>query len=69
MNDNKWHWVKLTREPAQDYSIMVDGKETPFPSYGRTDILDLDGYLYLGGVPRIMYRDLPDHVSNPYQTN
>lgn len=65
LNDDKWHYVKASRSSSGELSVSVDGQETEFPGGGggRGDgRLDLDGLLYIGGVPRVMYRDLPEQV-------
>ena len=47
--------------------MKVDDQTTEYPgTTGRpAESLDLDGYLYLGGVPRIMYNNLPEEVRIP----
>ena len=60
--------MKINRKSSEEFSVKVDGLVTEYPgSTGRGDgRLDLDGYLYVGGVPRVMYRELPEqvHMSN-----
>ena len=57
--------MKIRRVSSEEFSVKVDDMTMEYPgSPGRpSSRLDLDGYLYVGGVPRIMYNNLPEQVT------
>ncbi|XP_071518617.1 neurexin 1 isoform X3 [Panulirus ornatus] len=62
LNDNKWHVVTVSRPSSLQHTLMVDDNIATFTSGGSSENLDLQGFLYLGGVPPEMYTKLPRHV-------
>ncbi|XP_069165959.1 neurexin 1 isoform X1 [Procambarus clarkii] len=62
LNDNKWHVVTVSRPSSLQHTLMVDDNIATVTNGGSSDNLDLQGFLYLGGVPPEMYTRLPRHV-------
>ncbi|KAK3867252.1 hypothetical protein Pcinc_027284 [Petrolisthes cinctipes] len=62
LNDNKWHVVTVSRPSSLQHTLMVDDNLATVTNIGSSDTLDLQGFLYLGGVPPEMYTMLPRHV-------
>ncbi|XP_047738095.1 neurexin-1 [Hyalella azteca] len=62
LNDNQWHSVTVGRPSAHRHTLMVDDDTAIVTSTGSNRYIDLQGYLYLGGVPPEMYPSLPRHV-------
>ncbi|XP_042239810.1 neurexin-1-like isoform X1 [Homarus americanus] len=62
LNDNKWHVVTVSRPSSLQHTLMVDDNIATVTNGGGSDNLDLQGFLYLGGVPPEMYTRLPRHV-------
>ncbi|XP_042874196.1 neurexin-1-like isoform X2 [Penaeus japonicus] len=64
LNDNKWHAVTVSRPSPRQHTLMVDDNTAKVISGGSNDNLDLQGFLYLGGLPPEMYTSLPRHVES-----
>ncbi|KAF7284423.1 hypothetical protein GWI33_022206 [Rhynchophorus ferrugineus] len=58
LNDNRWHTVGIRRPSARQHTLMVDDDIVIATNYG-TGNLELDGILYLGGVYKDLYAQLP----------
>ncbi|XP_075693566.1 neurexin-2-beta isoform X10 [Rhinoderma darwinii] len=50
VNDGEWCHVDIQRDGRKG-SISVNSRNTPFQVGGESEILDLDGEMYLGGLP------------------
>ncbi|XP_056383402.1 neurexin-2-beta isoform X9 [Hyla sarda] len=50
VNDGDWCHVDIQRDGRKG-SISVNSRNTPFQVGGESEILDLDGEMYLGGLP------------------
>ncbi|XP_072535808.1 neurexin 3b isoform X3 [Salminus brasiliensis] len=50
VNDGAWHHVDIQRD-GRSGIISVNSRRTPFTATGENEILDLEGELYLGGLP------------------
>ncbi|XP_017948951.1 neurexin-2-beta isoform X9 [Xenopus tropicalis] len=50
INDGEWCHVDIQRDGRKG-SISVNSRNTPFQVGGESEILDLDGDMYLGGLP------------------
>ncbi|KAM6915218.1 neurexin 3b isoform 7-T7 [Xenentodon cancila] len=50
VNDGAWHHVDIQRD-GRSGIISVNSRRTPFTASGENEILDLEGDLYLGGLP------------------
>ncbi|XP_076366546.1 neurexin 1-like [Tachypleus tridentatus] len=66
LNDNKWHAVTIGRQSLRQHTLMVDDMVATVTSMGSNVHLDLDGLLYLGGVRRSMYDNLPKLVQSKH---
>ncbi|XP_066961792.1 neurexin 1 isoform X2 [Macrobrachium rosenbergii] len=62
LNDNKWHVVTVSRPSPRQHTLMVDDNIATATNGAGDENLDLQGFLYLGGVPPEMYTSLPRHV-------
>ncbi|XP_069494003.1 neurexin 3 isoform X32 [Ambystoma mexicanum] len=49
-NDGDWYHVDIQRD-GRSGTISVNSKRTPFMASGESEILDLEGDMYLGGLP------------------
>ncbi|XP_029453543.1 neurexin 3 isoform X7 [Rhinatrema bivittatum] len=49
-NDGEWYHVDIQRD-GRSGTISVNSKRTPFTASGESEILDLEGDMYLGGLP------------------
>nr|XP_022912901.1 neurexin-1-like isoform X2 [Onthophagus taurus] len=58
LNDNRWHTVGIRRPSAKQHTLMVDDDIFVTTSKGSGN-LELDGILYLGGVHKDLYPQLP----------
>ncbi|XP_060517696.1 neurexin 1 isoform X2 [Cylas formicarius] len=58
LNDNRWHTVGIRRPSARQHTLMVDDDIVVATNYGSGN-LELDGILYLGGVYKDLYPQLP----------
>ncbi|XP_031661162.1 neurexin-1a isoform X21 [Oncorhynchus kisutch] len=61
LNDNHWHNVLISRDTNNLHTVKIDTKVTTQTTMGAKN-LDLKGDLYVGGVAKEMYRDLPKLV-------
>ncbi|XP_070847058.1 neurexin 1a isoform X2 [Chaetodon trifascialis] len=61
LNDNHWHNVHISRDTNNLHTVKIDTKVTTQTTMGAKN-LDLKGDLYIGGVSKEMYRDLPKLV-------
>uniref|UniRef100_A0A3Q2NXH2 Neurexin 3b n=2 Tax=Fundulus heteroclitus TaxID=8078 RepID=A0A3Q2NXH2_FUNHE len=50
VNDGAWHHVDIQRD-GRSGIISVNSRRTPFTASGENEILDLEGDLFLGGLP------------------
>uniref|UniRef100_A0A674A2K9 Neurexin 3a n=1 Tax=Salmo trutta TaxID=8032 RepID=A0A674A2K9_SALTR len=50
VNDGAWYHVDIQRD-GRSGTISVNSRRTPFMASGESEILDLDGDMYLGGLP------------------
>lgn len=66
LNDNQWHLVSVQRPGLEQIQIRVDDEHPTISDLtGSTKLhLDLTGYLYVGGVSKSMFNDMP--YSSPY---
>ncbi|CAL4079401.1 unnamed protein product, partial [Meganyctiphanes norvegica] len=64
LNDNKWHTVTVSRPSRNQHSLMVDDNVATSTNSRASENLDLQGFLYLGGVPSEVYPTLPRHVTS-----
>ncbi|XP_036146252.1 neurexin-1 isoform X5 [Monomorium pharaonis] len=62
LNDGKWHAVSIGRPASKRHTLSVDDHVTAVNSQGSNENLDLDGILYIGGVERAQYGQLPKHI-------
>ncbi|XP_069035810.1 neurexin 1a isoform X22 [Lepisosteus oculatus] len=61
LNDNHWHNVMISRDTNNLHTVKIDTKVTTQTTMGAKN-LDLKGDLYIGGVAKEMYKDLPKMV-------
>ncbi|XP_056251189.1 neurexin-1a isoform X5 [Seriola aureovittata] len=61
LNDNHWHNVIISRDTNNLHTVKIDTKVTTQTTTGAKN-LDLKGNLYIGGVAKEMYKDLPKLV-------
>ncbi|MCI4384446.1 hypothetical protein PGIGA_G00038860 [Pangasianodon gigas] len=61
LNDNHWHNVMISRDTNNLHTVKIDTKITTQTTMGAKN-LDLKGDLYVGGVSKDMYKDLPKLV-------
>ncbi|XP_061911369.1 neurexin-1a isoform X7 [Entelurus aequoreus] len=61
LNDNHWHNVHISRDTNNLHTVKIDTKVTTQTTMGAKN-LDLKGDLYIGGVSKEMYKDLPKLV-------
>ncbi|XP_041828228.1 neurexin 3a isoform X4 [Melanotaenia boesemani] len=50
VNDGNWYHVDIQRD-GRSGTISVNSRRTPFTASGESEILDLEGDMYLGGLP------------------
>ncbi|XP_055496165.1 neurexin 3a isoform X6 [Leucoraja erinacea] len=50
VNDGEWYHVDIQRD-GRSGTISVNSRRTPFTASGDSEILDLEGDMYLGGLP------------------
>ncbi|XP_011062450.1 PREDICTED: neurexin-1 [Acromyrmex echinatior] len=62
LNDGKWHAVSIGRPAAKRHTLSVDDHVTAVNSQGSNENLDLDGILYIGGVEKAQYGQLPKQI-------
>ncbi|XP_046699530.1 neurexin-1a-like isoform X18 [Silurus meridionalis] len=61
LNDNHWHNVMISRDTNNLHMVKIDTKVTTQTTVGAKN-LDLKGDLYIGGVAKEMYKELPKLV-------
>ncbi|XP_029961788.1 neurexin-1a isoform X6 [Salarias fasciatus] len=61
LNDNHWHNVIISRDTNSLHTVKIDTKITTQTTTGAKN-LDLKGNLYIGGVAKEMYKELPKLV-------
>uniref|UniRef100_A0A3Q3IN98 Neurexin 1 n=1 Tax=Monopterus albus TaxID=43700 RepID=A0A3Q3IN98_MONAL len=61
LNDNHWHNVIISRDTNNLHTVKIDTKITTQTTAGAKN-LDLKGNLYIGGVAKEMYKELPKLV-------
>uniref|UniRef100_A0A667ZU38 Neurexin 1b n=1 Tax=Myripristis murdjan TaxID=586833 RepID=A0A667ZU38_9TELE len=61
LNDNHWHNVIISRDTNNLHTVKIDTKVTTQTTTGAKN-LDLKGDLYIGGVAKEMYKELPKLV-------
>ncbi|XP_061914365.1 neurexin-1a-like isoform X20 [Entelurus aequoreus] len=61
LNDNNWHSVIISRDANNHHTVKIDTKITTQTTTGAKN-LDLKGNLYIGGVAKEMYKELPKLV-------
>ncbi|MGH0161090.1 UNVERIFIED_CONTAM: hypothetical protein FKN15_065013 [Acipenser sinensis] len=61
LNDNQWHNVMISRDTNNLHTVKIDTKVTTQITVGAKN-LDLKGDLFVGGVAKEMYKDLPKLV-------
>ncbi|XP_018618122.1 neurexin-1a isoform X4 [Scleropages formosus] len=61
LNDNHWHNVMISRDSNNLHTVKIDTKVTTQTTIGAKN-LDLKGDLYVGGVAKDMYKELPKLV-------
>ncbi|XP_023183036.1 neurexin-1 isoform X25 [Xiphophorus maculatus] len=61
LSDNQWHNVIISRDTNNLHTVKIDTKVTTQTTSGAKN-LDLKGNLYIGGVAKEMYKDLPKLV-------
>ncbi|XP_040905308.1 neurexin-1a isoform X1 [Toxotes jaculatrix] len=61
LNDNHWHNVLISRDTNNLHTVKIDTKITTQTTTGAKN-LDLKGNLYIGGVAKEMYKELPKLV-------
>ncbi|XP_023287827.1 neurexin-3, partial [Orussus abietinus] len=62
LNDGRWHAVNIGRPAPKRHTLAVDDHVAAVNSQGSNENLDLDGILYIGGVERAQYAQLPKHI-------
>ncbi|KAJ8359758.1 hypothetical protein SKAU_G00162830 [Synaphobranchus kaupii] len=58
LNDNHWHNVMISRDTNNLHTVKIDTKITTQTTVGAKN-LDLKGNLFIGGVAKEQYKDLP----------
>uniref|UniRef100_A0A8C4ZNR9 Neurexin 1 n=1 Tax=Gadus morhua TaxID=8049 RepID=A0A8C4ZNR9_GADMO len=61
LNDNHWHNVIISRDTNNLHTVKIDTKITTQTTSGAKN-LDLKGDLYIGGVAKEMFKELPKLV-------
>ncbi|XP_029553496.1 neurexin-1a isoform X15 [Salmo trutta] len=61
LNDNHWHNVMISRDTNNLHTVKIDTKITTQTTMGAKN-LDLKGDLYIGGVAKETYKELPKLV-------
>ncbi|XP_061601660.1 neurexin-1a-like isoform X9 [Cololabis saira] len=61
LSDNQWHNVIISRDTNNLHTVKIDTKITTQTTTGARN-LDLKGNLYVGGVAKEMYKELPKLV-------
>ncbi|XP_029813424.1 neurexin-2-beta isoform X28 [Suricata suricatta] len=63
VNDNQWHNVVVSRDPGNVHTLKVDSRTVTQHSNGARN-LDLKGELYIGGLSKNMFSNLPKLVAS-----
>lgn len=64
LNDLRWHDVTITKLSLSDHALVVDGTVARATDTGPAHHLDLEGYVYVGGVPSGLYSKLSKVVQS-----
>ncbi|XP_043272551.1 neurexin-3 isoform X2 [Venturia canescens] len=64
LNDGKWHAVSIGRPAPKRHTLAVDDHVAAVLSQGNNENLDLDGILYIGGVEKTQYGQLPKPIAS-----
>ncbi|XP_012580678.1 PREDICTED: neurexin-2-beta isoform X6 [Condylura cristata] len=63
VNDNQWHSVVVSRDPGNVHTLKIDSRTVTQHSNGARN-LDLKGELYIGGLSKNMFSNLPKLVAS-----
>ncbi|XP_053199268.1 neurexin 2b isoform X11 [Scomber japonicus] len=63
LNDNQWHNVVVSRDANNVHTLKIDSRTVTQHSNGARN-LDLKGELYIGGVTKTMYSNLPKLIAS-----
>uniref|UniRef100_A0A6I8N761 Neurexin 2 n=1 Tax=Ornithorhynchus anatinus TaxID=9258 RepID=A0A6I8N761_ORNAN len=63
VNDNQWHNVVVSRDPGNVHTLKIDSRTVTQHSNGARN-LDLKGELYIGGLSKNMFNNLPKLVAS-----
>uniref|UniRef100_A0A452T757 Neurexin 2 n=1 Tax=Ursus maritimus TaxID=29073 RepID=A0A452T757_URSMA len=63
VNDNQWHNVVVSRDPGNVHTLKIDSRTVTQHSNGARN-LDLKGELYIGGLSKNMFGNLPKLVAS-----
>uniref|UniRef100_A0AAQ6IBT0 Neurexin 2 n=1 Tax=Anabas testudineus TaxID=64144 RepID=A0AAQ6IBT0_ANATE len=63
LNDNQWHNVVVSRDANNVHTLKIDSRTVTQHSNGARN-LDLKGELYIGGVTKNMYSNLPKLIAS-----
>ncbi|XP_061020519.1 neurexin-2-beta isoform X9 [Dama dama] len=63
VNDNQWHNVVVSRDPGNVHTLKIDSRTVTQHSNGARN-LDLKGELYIGGLSKSMFNNLPKLVAS-----
>ncbi|XP_067831825.1 neurexin-2-like isoform X6 [Heptranchias perlo] len=63
INDNQWHNVMVSRDPNNVHTLKIDSRTVTQHSNGARN-LDLKGELYVGGLNKGMFNNLPKLVAS-----
>uniref|UniRef100_A0A3B3BD19 Neurexin 2 n=1 Tax=Oryzias melastigma TaxID=30732 RepID=A0A3B3BD19_ORYME len=63
LNDNQWHNVVVSRDANNVHTLKIDSRTVTQHSNGARN-LDLKGELYIGGVTKSMYSNLPKLIAS-----
>ncbi|XP_065332966.1 neurexin 1 isoform X3 [Cloeon dipterum] len=64
LNDNKWHAVTIGRPTSRQHTLLVDDNFSIVTGLGLNENLDLAGILYIGGVRKDMFSQLPKQIQS-----
>ncbi|KAL8183899.1 UNVERIFIED_CONTAM: Neurexin-2 [Gekko kuhli] len=63
VNDNQWHNVIVSRDTSNVHTLKIDSRTVTQHSNGARN-LDLKGELYIGGLSKNMFNNLPKLVAS-----
>ena len=66
LGDDEWHFVKISRPASENFAITVDETVTTYPRDLRKATMELRDELYIGGVTRNMYPNLPEQITSEH---